>query len=430
LNPSDVPLTLLAVSIASALVGALFAGADTALTSISATRLGALIEQAEGPDKAVFERIRSEDAKLRSRYLLGRVVGTTASAIFAVLFCMRLSPRYGALFAFGGLVALTGTLHEVSTTLGRKHADRVAPTATRWLRPLEILMLPLAIPLGWLGSLLSRRDVGEPPDPHLTEAEVEMLVEEGERTGLFGREPAEMIRNVLEFQDRTAKDVMVPRSRIEAIEVSTPLDKTLAIVTQSGHSRYPVYREQLDNVVGLLYAKDLFKAFEEDRLKNASLREIVRSPANFVAESQPLSTLLKEMRGRRQHLAIVVDEFGGLSGIVTLEDVLEEIVGDIRDEHDEQEPPPIQDLGDGRIVADAAVSIRDLSAFLGSELIPDADGPEADEHTIEGLFTEQLGKVPEKGACVSKYGLRFIVRDCDEQHVGKVEIVRPRTATM
>lgn len=424
MSPNDVPLTLLAGAIASAIVGALFAGADTALTSLTQTRLAALIDQAEGPEKTALERIHRADAKLRSRYLLGRILSSTLSAVFILLFFLPLYPHAAPLLAFGVTVVFTGTLYEVSTTLGRKHADHAAPLAARWLRPLEYVMLPLAIPLGWLGAAIARKDNGEPPDPHITEAEVELLVEEGARSGLFGREPAEMIRNVLEFQDRTARDVMIPRSKVEAIDVNTPLDKTLALVTESGHSRYPVYREQLDNVVGLLYAKDLFKAFEEDRLKNKSLKEIIRSPANFVAESQPLSTLLREMRGRRQHLAVVMDEFGAVSGIVTLEDVLEEIVGDIRDEHDAAEEPPIQDLGDGRLMADAAVSIRDLSAFLGSNLLPDGD---TEVDTLEGLLTEHLGKTPENGASVSKYGLRFIVRDCDEQHIGKVEIVKPRS---
>lgn len=434
MSPNDVPLALLAVAIASAIVGALFAGADTALTSLSATRLGALIDQAEGPDKKAFERIRSADAKLRSRYLLGRVLSATITAVLALLFFL---PRYSGAapwIAFGVTVGVTATLYEVSTTLARKHADRVAPMAARYLRPLEVVMLPLAIPLGWLGAALSRQETfvsSEDPEAaeakvEMLEAEVEMLVEEGARSGLFGREPAEMIRNVLEFQDRTAKDVMIPRSRVEAIEISTPLEKVLQVVSDSGHSRYPVYRGELDNVVGLLYAKDLFKVLEEHRLKNTKLEAIARSPANFVAESQPLSSLLKEMRGRRQHLAIVVDEFGGVSGIVTLEDVLEEIVGDIRDEHDTAEEPPIQELGDGRLMADAAVSLRDLSAFLGPDILLDGEAAQADEtHTLEGMLTEHLGKIPEKGTSVSKFGLHFIVRDCDEKHIGKVEIVRP-----
>ncbi len=128
------------------------------------------------------------------------------------------------------------------------------------------------------------------------------------------------------------------------------------------------------------------------------------------------------MKSRRQHLAIVVDEFGGMSGIVTLEDVLEEIVGDIRDEHDETDDgAAIQDLGDGRLVADAAVSMSDLSAYLGAEL--DREGK---YDSLGGMITQHVGKVPEVGTAVSKFGLRFIVRDSDERHIGKVEIVRPR----
>lgn len=403
----------------STILGALFAAADTALTTLTGPRLNALIEQTEGADKKAFERIRTADTKLRSRYLLGRIVSSAASAILMFWVLLPRIERGAAWIAFGITVAVTGILYEVSTTLARKYADYVAPMAARYLRPLEIALFPVAIPLGWLGSAISRKDVVvEPPDPRLAEAEVENLVEEGERSGLLDPEPAEMIRNVLEFQDRTAKDVMVPRSRVEAIDVSMPLEKVLLFVSESGHSRYPVYREQIDNIVGLLYAKDLFKHLEEHRTKNTLLRDIVRSPANFVAESQALSSLLKEMRSRRQHLAIVVDEFGGVSGIVTLEDLLEEIVGDIRDEHDAEEAPPIQDLGNGRILADAAVSLRELSAYLGAEM------PADDSHTLEGMITEHLGKIPEKGTSLSKFGMRFIVQDCDEQHIGRVEIIR------
>jgi CBS domain containing-hemolysin-like protein len=390
--------------------------------------LGALIEQASGPTKAAFERIRDHHAKIRSRYLFGRVLCTAITAIFLVDFFHHWAPQFAPYLAFAATGMLTGTLVEISTTLGHKRADRAAPAMTRYLRPLEIALLPFAIPLAWLGAKLSSKEGEEPPDPKIAEAEVEMMVDEVERSGGFGKEPAEMIRNVLEFVDRTARDAMVPRSRIEAIEATMPLEKVLEIVANSGHSRYPVYRDQLDNVIGLLYAKDLFKVLEEHRMKNTTLADIVRSPANFVAESQPLSSLLREMRGRRQHMAIVVDEFGGLSGIVTLEDVLEEIVGDIRDEHDVEEPPPIQDLGDGRLVADAAISMSDLSAYLGTEIKADGEGESIENESIEGVLTQHLGHVPSVGTAVSKYGLRFIVRDSDEQHIGKVEIVRSRSA--
>ncbi len=144
--------------------------------------------------------------------------------------------------------------------------------------------------------------------------------------------------------------------------------------------------------------------------------ELLRTPANFVAESQPLASLLREMRSRRQHLAIVVDEFGSLSGIVTLEDVLEEIVGEIHDEHDTE--GTIEDLGDGRVVADAAISMKELLAYLGTHLDPTPD------ESLGGMLTQQLGKIPEAGTALSKFGLRFIVRSSDDKHVGKVEVSR------
>ncbi len=417
---------MLAAAGASTVIGSLFAGADTAVTSLSAPHLGALIEQATGVTRKAYERIQAQEAKLHSRYLVGRIASTAVTAVCLDFFFQPLFGERSVYAAFGATLVINAFLFEVVTALARKHADGVAPLAARYFLPIELLMLPLAAPLGWLGDRLGRKKEGEQPqDPKVTEAEVEALVEEGERSGLFGREPAEMIRNVLEFADRSAKDVMIPRSSVEGIEISTPLEKVLEIVSQSGHSRYPVYREQIDNITGLLYAKDLFKVLEEHRLKNTDLKEIIRHPANFVAESQPLATLLKEMRGRRQHLAIVVDEFGSVSGIVTLEDVLEEIVGDIRDEHDESDETTIQDLGDGRVLVDAAVTMRELAAYLGTEI-------EADEayDSLGGMLTHHLGTIPEAGAAVSKFGLHFIVREADDTHVQKVEIIRqPRAAT-
>jgi CBS domain containing-hemolysin-like protein len=445
LSSNVAPLPALGGAIASAVIGALFAGADIAITSLSASRLEALVDQSEGPRKQAYERIQRQDAKLRSRYLLGRVASTAVTAVCFLELFEGYLPSAGAAFwiALGTTIGVTSVLFEISTSLARKYADSAAALAAIWLRPLEIALLPLAIPLGWLGENLSRKDPEQPIDPRVTEAEVEALVDEGERSGLFGREPAEMIRNVLDFAERTAKDVMIPRSRVEAIELSTPIDRALRMVAESGHSRYPVYKEQIDNIVGLLYAKDLFQAVQieesaEPKVGVKSLAELLRTTANFVAESQPLSTLLKEMKARRQHLAIVVDEFGSVSGIVTLEDVLEEIVGDIQDEHD---TAAIEDLGDGRVMADAAISVKELFDYLGigsdgaasgpmpraasgGAEIPDTPAPEESDQPIGEMLTRRLGKIPEVGTAFSKFGLRFIVRASDDKHVDKVEVIR------
>ena len=338
MSPSFVPWLPLGGAVASLLVGALFAGADTALTSLTSSRLEALIEGAEGPDKAIYQRVQRDLPELHSRYLLGRVASTAVTAVCMLEVFEPFFPQTAGWIALAATVLVTSVLFEISTTLARKRADDAAAWAARWMRPLEWMLLPLAVPLGWLGQRMSKRGGEPPPDPKVTEAEVEALVDEGERAGIFAGEPAEMIRNVLEFSERTAKDAMIPRSKVEAIHVTTPIAEVLRMVAESGHSRYPVYRDQIDNVVGLLYAKDLYKAVHptedgEPRVTVKKVDDLLRE-ANFVAESQPLATLLRGMRSRRQHLAIVVDEFGSVSGIVTLEDVLEEIVGEIHDEHD------------------------------------------------------------------------------------------------
>jgi CBS domain containing-hemolysin-like protein len=340
LSPNFVLWPPLGGAVASLLVGALFAAADTAVTSLSSSRLEALIEQAEGPDKEAYRRIQKEDPKLRSRYLLGRIASTAVTAICLLEVFEPAFPETAGWIALVTTILVTAAIFEITTTLARKHADSVSAWAARWMRPLEWVVLPVAAPLGWLGARMWKRGGEQLPDPRVTEAQVEALVDEGERAGVFAGEPANMIRNVLEFAERKAKDAMIPRNEVVAVEVGTAIPEVLRLVAESGHSRYPVYREQIDNVVGLLYAKDLYKAVAPGdggvpRVTVRKLDELVRAPANFVAESQPLATLLREMRSRRQHLAIVMDEFGSMAGIVTLEDVLEQIVGEIHDEHDQ-----------------------------------------------------------------------------------------------
>lgn len=405
------------MAVAAAAVGSLFASADAALTTLPEARLQALVEEQD----ASFARYAADRARVLSRWLVARVLAISGAAVLiAGAVNQALDPVLSSVVAVLSSVVIYGTFAEALGTIARHRPEPMGRFALRFLRPVEWAVMPIAEPLAAIGSAIGRR-VPERAvvDARHTENEVEWLVAKGEKAGALDKEPATMIRNVLDFKNLTAKEVMIPRRHIASIEASTPLAQVLEHVIKDGHSRYPVYRETLDNVVGLLYVKDLFEVVRTGKLAAGKLDDLIRKPVLFVAESQPALSVLREMRGRRLHLAIVSDEFGGTSGIVTLEDIIEEIVGEIRDEYDTEDAAPIQKLAEGRFVADAAIPIGDLELHLGKKLPEDGDF-----ESLGGLIVHRAGRVPEVGATVSLDGYQLIVREADETHVMKVEIVR------
>jgi CBS domain containing-hemolysin-like protein len=323
----------------------------------------------------------------------------------------------------GGLLAVYGIVAELVSAAARQRAEQIAPRALVLLRPLEWLVWPFCYPVGAVAQVLSRVVRKSPaPSTSLVESEVEILVNEGELNGSLAHDQSEMIRNVLDFGDIRAGDIMMPRTAVTAVDIDLPVREFLKIVTENEHSRYPVYRERIDNVIGVLHVKDLITHADLENLDRVQLSDLMRTPVMYVPESQLASSVLTEMRVEQQHMAIVIDEFGGMSGIITIEDLIEEIVGDIRDEHDDEEPP-IVDMGEGRLLVQASVPINDLSRYLGTDL------PEDDEYnSLGGFIVEQMGRVPKAGESLEHSGLTLIVQEADERHVSKVEIQRPTVA--
>ncbi|MBK6690704.1 MAG: HlyC/CorC family transporter [Myxococcales bacterium] len=417
----------LSLAVGTAAVGSFFAAADRALVLLPEARLQVLVEgdgtEERGQAESPFLRFAADPQRILGRWLVCRVVAISVASVFLA----RAADAFGLSLAASLVLAVLGTivtyglLAEILIAYACRRVESFGATALALLRPIEWLVMPVAEPLAYVGKLISR-NVTEvrAVDARTTRTEVELIVEKGQRTGTLANEPAEMIRNVLEFKDITAREVMVPRPRISAIEITTPIREVLALVTSEGHSRYPVYRESLDNLVGLLYAKDLFAVVRDN--KEAKLEELARSPVLFVVESQPILSILREMRAKRLHMAVVADEFGGTSGVVTLEDIIEEIVGDIRDEYDTDAEAPIQELGEGRLLADAALPISDLEHKLGRDLPTTGD-----VDSIGGLIVQRSGRVPEVGASVTIEGVKLIVRDADERRVVKVEVIPGRS---
>ena len=417
-GPAGVVLEFSAAALATA-IGSLFAAGDAALTEIPEPRLQALSAAEKGGH--AFRRFTRDPTQVLSRWLVGRVVAISAATMLLGDAAEQVGiQHYMLVFACLGAVLMYGTFAEIFGTLARRRPEQAGALALVFLRPLEWLMIPLADPLAVLGRAVGRRvPKARTVDARMTETEVEWAVSEGEKAGAIANGPAEMIRKVLDFKDLTAREVMVPRRHILAIELAMPLNEVVAFVSTEKHSRYPVYRENIDNVVGLLYAKDLFVVMRDGRLGTTKLADILRTPVMFVSEAQPAAKILQDMRSRRLHLAIVSDEFGGTAGLVTLEDVIEEIVGDIRDEHDLESP--IQPMGDGRMVADASVALADLGQALGKTFAVDGEF-----ESLGGLIVSRAGRVPKVGATMHVDGLKFIVREADETRVVKVEIVPDR----
>ena len=250
----------------------------------------------------------------------------------------------------------------------------------------------------------------------LTEDELLTLVDAGQEEGVVEQGERQMIISVLHLGDTLAREIMVPRIDMLALEVETPLGEAISAVIKSGHSRIPVYEDTVDQTLGLVYAKDLLRTVQQES-PVANLRDLLR-PAYFVPEAKRVDELLAEMQRWRIHMAIVVDEYGGVAGLVTLEDIVEEIVGEIRDEYDQAEEAPYMLLKDGDYLFSGKIALDDFNDVMGSNLNTD----EAD--TLAGLIYNQLGRVPEVGEGIRENEMELTVEQVSKRRIIKVRAHR------
>lgn len=292
------------------------------------------------------------------------------------------------LFVLGLLLVLLGQL--VPRAIAERFPRPIAEAAVWPIQVVAWLLYPFVRFLSGLhDTLVSWTGTARPGGfPYVTEEEIRTLVDAGEERGAIEAEERQMIDSILDLDKTLVREVMVPRTDITALEVDTPLLQAVETVLRSGHSRLPVYDGTMDRIVGLLYAKDLLEPLREGRT-DRPLRDLLR-PAYFVPETKYVDDLLNELRQQRTHMAIVVDEYGGTAGLVTIEDLLEEIVGEIQDEYDSEEPL-VQDLGDGEFLCDARLSVDDAAEIVGLAL------PEGDFDTLGGFVYAQLGSIPRVG---------------------------------
>jgi CBS domain containing-hemolysin-like protein len=313
------------------------------------------------------------------------------------------------------LHVVLGELVPKGVALGHKEATALA--VARPVRVFFVIFRPFIWVLEQATELVLHALGLEPPGAEnepLSEAELRMVVSQSTRSGEIEEQEQEMLYKVFDFADKEAADVMVPRPEVVALSIDLPPEQALEAVMDSPYTRYPVYRESLDDVVGILHVRDLFSGLRERGMHDVKIAEIVR-PAHIVPETKDLAALLSEFRRTNQHMAIVLDEYGEMEGIVTLEDLLEEIVGEIEDEFDLPDES-VERLEDGRMRVDGTFPVDDFNEQFGTSL------PVEDYHTIGGFVFGLLGRAPERGDEVEHDGCRFRVVDTEGSRIERLEV--------
>jgi len=428
---------LLVLAIVFLLLGNGFAsGSEIAIISAKRGKIEALVTEGSKAAARVKKLQEDPDSFLATVQIGVTVCGTLAGVLGGYLAKGHIEPflhkaglpdwaaptLLATLLVGGGIVYVELILGElVPKALAVRYSETVAMLVS-W--PVAMMASVARLPVRFLTASTRAvllpfgiRDTGE----HLliSEDEIKHMVREGREQGVLGQAQMELIHSVFEVNETPVRKVMVPRPKIFALAVDTPPGEVERMIVESGFSRIPVFEGTLDNVVGLVYVKDVLRQLE--RRQPVVLRKVLQA-VHFVPETKKVGVLLKELQKRRTHMALVIDEHGGLTGLVTLEDLIEEIVGDIRDEYDWEERA-VERQRDGSLVVEGTVLAAELRDGYG---IPIPESPEFE--TVAGFILERLGTVPKGGEVVTLGEYRFTVVDVEKNRISKVRVEKPGTA--
>lgn len=386
----------------------------------------AIRDRADEGDQAALEFVALTDNALRLSMTVSITHILTRFAIATALVMLVIEPIANGdivtrlvtaaltILLGAGLTLVLGDL--VPEALGSSYAEQLVWIAVGTMRGLLLVMSPLTALVLLTSRLVSRLFGSKPLVNLVTEEEIMSLVNAGHTGGAIEEEEKDMIVSVLQLGDSHARELMTPRIDIVALDVQNTMAAALAAFVASGFSRIPIYEDSIDKVIGLLYVKDILMALKnQDRLENQAVRDLIR-PAYFVPETKRADALLKELQEKNVHLAMVVDEYGGTSGLITIENLIEEIIGDIRDEHDFDEEEDYIEVGDGSYLIDASMDLDDLNGLLGCSI----DTEDAD--TLGGYIYLTLGRVPKAKETIATDILSMTVKSIDGHRIRKVQV--------
>jgi CBS domain containing-hemolysin-like protein len=370
-----------------------------------------------------IESLQEQKTQLAATVSLGKTFSNIAFALLlfrAVELIFNALPPYQGIFialAFS-LVALTYGAHVVPRAFALRYYRKCIPLSLIVYTFFSWFFLPLVSIAVLLHKLLLKTFNYDEKFSFLSDNEKMKLVESTEDETSLDDEEKEMIHSIFRLGDMTVEEIMVPRINISGLDITSDFETTLEAIREEGHSRFPVFKETIDSIMGILYAKEVLTWISENAPQSWDLNDIIKKP-HFVPMSKKVDDLMREFKKDHIHIAVVVDEYGGTAGIVTMEDILEEIVGEIHDEYDSEEKPIIQ-IAKNAFRVDPHIDLADLSEKLKIPLLPDAS--EVDYTTLSGLIYHECGTIPTENTSFEFKGLRIKIMKMDNQRIEKVEI--------
>jgi CBS domain containing-hemolysin-like protein len=396
-------------------LSAFFSSSEVALIAITKAKVRTLVNEGH-KGAASLATLKESPERILITILIGNNIVNIAAAAIATAIAIDLFGEIGVGIATGVVIVLLLIFGEIGPKMyASRHIEGFALTVA----PIILYFSRVLSPLVFLVERFSRRDEadGTTLDPAVTEAEIKEWIDVGKEGGAIEQKEREMLYSVFEFGDTTAREVMTPRLDVTVMEDTNTLNAALQAFDDTGFSRIPIYHDRIDNIIGILNIKDVFAALVADK-RDTPVKELMFEPY-FIPETKKIDDLLKELQLRRVHLAVVLDEYSNFVGVITVEDILEELVGDILDEFDSEEPAIVK-AGEGVYIIDGQIWVEDLNKDLGIDL-PLAESYE----TVGGLIIDRLGHIPHQGERVSlsEQHITLVVLLMQGHRIVKIKVV-------
>ncbi len=401
-------------------LSAFFSSSETALMSMDKLRVRYLAEK-DRPGARKLAGLLDRPEKLLSAILVGNNVVNIMVSVFATTLFIEFFGKRGELMTILILTPLLLVFAEVCPkTYAAKYPEKLSFIILHPIRFFMWLLRPVTWLIAGVSNLMTRLLTGEGEKASISEDEIRSIIEFGEHAGVVAKEKRLMLHGVFDLAETRVRDVMVPRTEVVGIDANATFEEVVGITASARHSRFPVYEGSLDHVVGVIHSKEILSYL--DNPENFSLQELARPPY-FVPEAKPIEALMQAFRRKHLHLAVVVDEYGGVEGICTLEDIVEEIVGEIQDEYDEEEIL-VKKLEPGRYMIDGSTALRYINKRFNLSL--------SEEHvnTLAGFLLHSFGSIPEVGAVCEVEGARFTVREVEDRRIEQIEMEIPQAAPL